>query len=177
MVSSKFNCKSIYTPQINKSIKLTASKYVTTKYYQGKFIPKFPQKYVGDSTQIIYRSSWELKFMNWCDNTPAVMSWSSEEIVIPYKCPTDNKVHRYFPDAKIQIVDKSNTTKTYIVEIKPKKQTKPPQQPKNKTKKFLQEVMIWGKNEAKWKAAKEWCLLRGYDFIILTEDELGIYSK
>lgn len=147
-----------------------------SKFHQGKFNPKHPEKYEGNPGLIIYRSSWELKFMNWCDSNPSVIKWSSEEFSIPYRCPTDNRVHRYFPDAKIQVVTSDNQVKTYIVEIKPDKQTRPPVPKQRKTKQFLYEVATWGKNEAKWKAATTWCKDRGYHFMIITEHHLGITS-
>ena len=53
-----------------------------------------PEKYVGDHTRIIFRSSYELKFMKWCDFTPSVVAWGSEEVVIPYLSPVDNHIHR-----------------------------------------------------------------------------------
>jgi hypothetical protein len=143
-------------------------------YYQGKYTPKNPEKYDGDPTIIIYRSSWELKAFNWCDTNSAVIKWSSEELVIPYRCPTDNRVHRYFPDLKLTVRDREGRTKTYIVEIKPDVQTRPPATPKRKTRRYIQEVMTWGKNEAKWKAAIEYCRDRGYEFKILTEHDLGV---
>lgn len=143
------------------------------QYYQGKYKPKHPNKYDGDPTNIIYRSSWELKFCNWCDYNPNVIQWSSEEVVIPYLCCTDNKVHRYYVDFKIQVKDKSNQIKTYLVEIKPQSQTQEPKKRK-KTKKYIQEVMLYGKNTSKWKAAQEYCKDRGWHFKIITEQELNI---
>lgn len=145
-----------------------------TKYYQGKYTPKNPSKYKGDPTNVIYRSSWELKFMVWCDNHSQVVEWASEETVIPYICPTDNRPHRYFVDFKIRVKEKDGSLQTYLVEIKPDKQTRPPIPPKRKTKAFITEVMTWGKNEAKWKAAEQYCKDRNYKFIILTEFTLGI---
>lgn len=144
------------------------------KYYQGKYKPKNPLKYVGDPTDIIYRSSWELKFMMWCDSNPNVIKWSSETTIIPYVCPTDNRPHRYFVDFKIQVRTSTDALKTYLVEIKPDAQTRPPETPKRKTKRYITEVMTWGKNDAKWRAAREFCKDRGYEFIILTEHHLGI---
>lgn len=144
------------------------------QYHQGKYKVKRPEKYKGDPTDVIYRSSWELKFMNWCDMNSAVIEWSSETTVIPYICPTDNRPHRYFIDFKIKVRDKDGNIKTYLVEIKPDKQTRPPETPKRKTKQYIHEVMTWGKNDAKWKYAREYCKDRGYEFIILTEHHLGI---
>lgn len=144
------------------------------KYHQGKYKVKHADKYAGDPTDVVYRSSWELKFMNWCDINPSVVKWSSETVIIPYLCPTDNRMHRYFCDFKIQVKTIDGNLKTYLVEIKPKKQTVPPIPPKRKTKQYIYEVMTWGKNSAKWDAARVYCKDRGYDFIILTEQDLGI---
>lgn len=139
-------------------------------YYKGKFKPKFPGKYAGDFNNIIYRSSWELKFMNWCDMNSAIVKWSSEETIVPYKCPTDGRLHRYFVDFKIQV----NSGKTYLVEVKPSMQTQPPVYPGKRTRRYLTESLTFMKNQAKWEAAERYCLDRGWEFKIITERELGI---
>ena len=144
------------------------------KYYQGKFKPKNPEKYAGDPTNIIYRSSWELKFMNWCDSSTNVLKYSSEETIIPYRCPTDNRLHRYFVDFRIQIRSRDGSIKTYLVEVKPDGQTKPPVYPGRKTKRYLTEAMTFMKNQAKWEAAVNYCKDRGWEFKIITEKELGL---
>lgn len=143
-------------------------------YHQQKYTPAHPEKYIGDPTDIFMRSSWETKFAQWCDHNPSVIQWSSETTIIPYKCPTDDRWHRYFVDFKIRIRDSSGNTSTYLVEIKPFSQTHPPKQSEKKTKRYITEVMTWGKNDAKWKAAREYCKDHGYQFIILTEHELGL---
>lgn len=143
-------------------------------YHKRKYTPINPQKYVGDPTNIIMRSSWETRFALWCDNNPSVIKWNSEETVVPYVCPTDNRRHRYFIDFRIQIRDKSGTLRTYLVEIKPDKQTRPPNVPSRKTKRFLIEAATYMKNEAKWKAATQYAKDRGWEFIILTEHHLGL---
>lgn len=143
-------------------------------YHKGRFVPKNPAKYSGDPTCVIYRSSWEAKFMAWADRNPAVLKWNSEETVIPYICPTDNRMHRYFVDFHIQTRNKQGELKSFLVEIKPAKQTVPPVPQQRVTKQYLTEVLTWGKNEAKWKAAREFCKDRGWEFVILTEKELGI---
>lgn len=120
------------------------------------------------------RSSWETRFANWCDKNPSIVRWSSEETVIPYICPTDNKLHRYFIDFKIKVQQKDGTTRTYLIEIKPLKQTFPPEFPGKRTKKYLVESYGFLKNQAKWKAATEYAKDRGWEFKILTEKELGI---
>lgn len=146
-------------------------------YHKRKYTPIHPEKYQGDPTDIIMRSSWETRFAQWCDNNSNVVQWSSETTVIPYICPTDNKRHRYFVDFKIQVKDANGGTKTYVVEVKPDKQTRPPEIPKRKSKQYINEVMTWGKNDAKWKAAREYCKDRGYEFVILTEYDLGIAKR
>lgn len=143
-------------------------------YHKGKFKPLNPEKYIGDPTQIIYRSSWERKFMAWCDRSNSVLKWQSEETVIPYRCPTDNRIHRYFVDFRIQIRDKQGVLKTYLVEVKPDSQTRPPVYPGKKTQKYLTEALTFMKNRAKWDAAEQFAKDRGWSFIILTEHHLGV---
>jgi hypothetical protein len=145
------------------------------KYNQGRFHPQNPEKYKGDHNNIIYRSSWEIKFMRYCDRNPSVLEWGSEEFFIPYLDPTTNKVRRYFPDFFIKVKTSKGEIKRYIIEVKPKRQTIPPQQtPKKRKKTFINEVMTYEKNIAKWKAAKEFCEDRKLEFKIITEDELGL---
>jgi hypothetical protein len=145
-----------------------------SKYLQGKYIVKNKEKYLGDYKNVIYRSSWELKFLAWCDNTDNVVGFSSEEIIVPYKSPIDNRFHRYFVDCFAKIKTKEGGIKSYLIEIKPKKQTKPPEIKKRVTKQYITEVTTWAVNEAKWKAATEFCADRGWEFKILTEDDLNI---
>ena len=142
--------------------------------YQGFFKPKNPQKYKGDPTNIVYRSSWELKLMFYLDKRQDIISWSSEEIIIPYRSPIDGKIHRYFPDFKVTKINKEGKKETVLIEVKPLHQTQPPKKQQKITKKYLTEVKNWGVNEAKWKAAQEYCNDRGWGFHIFTERELGI---
>ncbi len=144
--------------------------------YKGKYKVKRPQKYRGDYNNVVYRSSWELKFMNWCDTTDAILEWGSEIAVIPYVSPVDKRVHRYFVDFYIKIKDKTGNVEKYLVEIKPKKFTQEPTKPKKVTKQFLEEVFTYGVNQAKWKAAREFCEDRKWKFVVLTEDELNIHG-
>jgi hypothetical protein len=142
--------------------------------YTGVFKPKNILKYKGDVKNIVYRSSWELKFMVYLDNHKDVLEWSSEELIIPYRSPIDNKIHRYFPDFYVKRKDKDGKVEILIIEIKPKYQTKPPEKINKPNKRYIREVFTWGVNEAKWKAAKEYCEDRKYKFLILTEKELDI---
>lgn len=142
--------------------------------YKGIFKPSFPEKYIGDYKNIIYRSLWELKFMNYCDKNENIMKWSSEEIHIPYISPIDNRIHRYYPDFFIKYKDADGCIKESLIEIKPKRQVKEPKVGKKVSQKQIYEIKEYAKNQAKWKAAKEFCLDRRWDFKILTEDNLGI---
>jgi len=142
--------------------------------YSGKFTPKNPQKYKGDPTNIIYRSSWELKLMMWFDTHPDVLEWSSEEIVIPYRSPIDGKVHRYFPDFYVRKRNKDGMVETIIVEVKPFAQTQEPKKQSKVSKRYINEVKTWGINSYKWKAARDYCEDRKWKFQIITEKELGI---
>jgi len=143
-------------------------------FHKRIYKPLFPEKYAGDPTCIIMRSSWETRFASWCDKNPSVIKWSSEETVIPYRCPTDEKIHRYFVDFKIQIKNKDGALKTYLIEVKPAKQTQPPVYPGRNTQRYITESMTYIKNQAKWKAATDWAKDRGYEFKIITEYELGL---
>lgn len=142
--------------------------------YKGRFKVTNLSKYKSDATDVVYRSSWELKFMKWCDTNPSVLEWGSETVIIPYRSPVDSKVHRYFVDFYVKVKSKSNIITKYLVEIKPEKFTKPPEIPKKKTKRFIEEVFMYGVNQAKWKSADEFCKDRGMQFLVLTENDLGI---
>ena len=141
---------------------------------RGRYIPTYPKKYKGDPSNIIYRSLWERKFMVYCDRNDRILEWGSEEFFIPYRSPLDGKIHRYFPDFYVKVKTKQNTIKKWVVEVKPKAQTRPPRTPKRKTKKYITEVRNYAINDAKWKNAIEYCKDRNMEFIIITEDELGI---
>ena len=142
--------------------------------YKGKYKVRAPYKYKGDPTKVVYRSSWELKFMKYCDTNINILEWGSEEMYVWYRSPVDNRPHRYFPDFYIKAKESNGQIKKYIIEVKPKKQTAPPAKPKRQTKGYLREAFEYARNQAKWKAANEWCIDRGFEFKVLTEKELGI---
>ena len=144
---------------------------------KGLYKPKFPQKYKGNPCNIVFRSSWEYKLMKYFDLSSNIVEWQSEELWIPYRSPVDRKVHRYFPDFLIRVVDKEGNKTTKIIEVKPKKQTIPPEvktKGTKHTKRYLTEVLTYGINSAKWKAAKDYCSDRKWEFLIFTEKELGL---
>ena len=142
--------------------------------YKGYFKPRFPEKYKGDANNIIYRSLWERHCMVYFDQNPNIIKWCSEEVIIPYKSPIDGRYHRYFPDFLIQVKNKHDAVETYLIEVKPYKETHEPKKRQRVTKNYLYEVKTWGINSAKWKAAEEFCADRKWKFMILTEKELGI---
>ena len=143
-----------------------------SKYYQGIFKPKNKDKYAGDSSNIIYRSSWELRMLNYLDCHPDVIYYASEEFSIPYISPVDGRVHRYFPDFLVKKKAKDGMTETLVVEIKPHCQTKPPKQ--IDSKRLLNEAKQYAINQAKWKAAEQFCADRKWKFVVITENELGL---
>ena len=145
------------------------------KTHKGRFKPNNPKKYRGDHTQIIYRSSWEAKFMRYLDQHPDVLEWESEEFFIPYESPIDGKIHRYFPDFRVKKRNRDGTINTVIIEIKPQKETLPPARQEKVTKRYLQEVQTYGINMSKWDAAEKFCKDRGWEFLVLTEKHL--YGK
>ncbi len=142
--------------------------------YKGRYQPNNPLKYKGNFRNIIYRSLWELKFMKYCDGNKNILEWGSEEIFLPYRSPLDNRIHRYFPDFYIKVKESTGHVKKYLIEVKPKKQCTEPKPQKKKTKGYIYEVYEYARNQAKWKAAKEFCADRRWEFKVLTEDELGI---
>jgi hypothetical protein len=142
--------------------------------YKGKFIPTNTKKYRGNPTNIIYRSLWERKFMVYCDLNQNILEWGSEEIIIPYRSPLDSRVHRYFPDFYIKVLEANGNVQRYIIEIKPKRQCQEPKVQSKKTKKYIYEVTEYAKNQAKWEAATDYCADRRWQFKVLTEDDLGI---
>ena len=142
---------------------------------KGLYKPTNPKKYRGNVHKIVYRSSYEAKLMMELDNNPNVVWWASEETSIPYVSPIDNRIHRYYPDFLVGLIDKDGKSKTLMIEVKPQHETRQPERPQGKpTKRYIREVMTWGVNNAKWKSAKQFCEDRLWEFQIFTERELGI---
>lgn len=141
--------------------------------YHGKFVPKHPEKYKGNAKNIVYRSSWEQKVMRQLDLHPQVEWWASEELPIKYVSPIDQRIHRYFPDFIVKVRKADGTSATYILEVKPQSQTVL-RSPKRQTRKFLEEVKTYAVNQAKWKAADEFCQDHGWEFKVITEHDLGL---
>lgn len=135
--------------------------------YKGKYRVKNINKYAGDHTKVTYRSLWERNAFRWCDSSPRVSKWNSEEVVVPYLCQLDKKMHRYYTDLLVCL-----DGEVILVEIKPKKETTPPKKPTRTTKRYVNEVTTYIKNTDKWTHAKVYAEKRGWKFEIWTEDTL-----
>ena len=139
---------------------------------RGYYKIKDLKKYKGDPTKCIYRSLWERKFMIYCDNNPSIIQWASEELAIPYYSQVDKKMHKYYIDFWIKVKQKDNVIKHFLIEIKPEKQTKKPERKSKREKRYLNEMVQWETNTAKWNAAQEFCNKNNIEFLILTEKQL-----
>lgn len=140
--------------------------------YKGRFIPKNPEKYIGDERDLRYKSLWERTLMKRFDRLSSVQSWGYEVLSVPYISPIDGRYHRYIPDFWIKTRNKKGITKCSLIEVKPKHQTEKPKEPKRKSRRYLSECMTYEVNLSKWEAAKKFCELRGWKFLILTEEEI-----
>jgi len=141
------------------------------KFSQGFFTPTHPEKYIGKGS-IKYRSSWELRFMNFLDTHPSVKQWASESISIKYENPVAKKVKSYVPDFFIIYEDANGNRKGELVEIKPHKETTLEAAGRS-VKNQIQAVV----NQAKWEAAKEFCKRNGINFRVVTEHDMFTNTK
>lgn len=111
--------------------------------------------------------------MSYLDQHPQVTEWASEEFYVPYIHPVDKRTHRYFPDFWVR--KRTNEgTEVLVIEVKPSNQTRVPTKDNKKQKTFINEALTYEINQAKWKAAKEFCDDHKWKFMIVTEKELGI---
>lgn len=138
-----------------------------------QFEPKNINRYIGDYTKIISRSSWETKFMRWCDTHPSVIKWSSETVVIPYYSTCEDKNRRYFMDFFVSYKTNAGKNQKLLIEIKPFSQTIPPKKRgRKKLETYLNEQKTYQVNQDKWKAAAQYAKGYGWGFFIMTEYEL-----
>ena len=134
------------------------------RYKQGYINPRSCKKLFEQFSRdnIIYRSSYELKFIMWLENNNKVKRWGSECFYIPYLY-FDGTTHKYYPDYFVEMVDGSKM----VIEIKPYNQT---QKPINENSWAAKE---YTKNICKWKAAMDFCESKGYIFKVLTEKTIN----
>ena len=140
--------------------------------YKSKYKPENPTKYIGNPNNIICRSLWERKMCKYLDRNKNVIKWASEELSIAYRSPIDKKLHKYYPDFIAEIKENGNSVQTYLIEVKPDKQTKPPIKKKKITKTYHMNMRTFLVNEAKWEAAEKFCSDNDWKFTILTEKQL-----
>lgn len=136
-----------------------------SKYRQGEFTPKHPEKYIG-KYPLIWRSSWELVFMQKMDEHPNVLQWASESISIPYVNPLTKKPSLYYPDFFVVYIDKHDKKHYELIEIKPKSHSL-----LEKAKNLYDQAQLVI-NTAKWQAAQAFCRRRNITFRVLTEEQL-----
>jgi len=164
------------------------------RFNQGFFNPVNKEKYSGDLSSLpIYRSSWEYKFMHFCDMNPNIVKWSSEKIAIPYISPIDIikenltptykdiKYRNYYVDFIIKVKTPNDTNVTWLVEIKPLKQTKKPENIKGNTttkkiNNYNKDMITYLVNKAKFEAALKYAKSKNMKFGVLTEDKTGNFT-
>ena len=137
-----------------------------SRYAQGKFNPKNPEKYIGGKVPT-YRSGWEFQFMKFCDENQSVTNWASEAIRIPYRNPLTGKQTVYVPDFFISYADKSTKKRVELIEVKPANQAMRERLGNSKHNQAHYVV-----NQAKWEAAKKVCKSKGWKWSIMTEKQL-----
>lgn len=134
-------------------------------YAQGKFQCKNPAKYIGKG-QPTYRSGWEMVFMQFCDNNPAILNWASESINIPYRNPFTGKSTIYVPDFLIIYEDKNGQKHAEVIEIKPSTEATMESARNTRDRAYV------ALNHAKWSAANAWCKQQGLTFRVITENQI-----
>jgi hypothetical protein len=137
-----------------------------SRFAQGKFNLKNPQKYAGTRTPT-YRSSWEWAMMKFCDENPNVSQWASEAIKIPYRDPLTGKYTIYVPDFFIVYTDRNGSNRVELIEVKPENQTD-----KRKLGRSRANQAHWIRNQAKWEAARAWCKQKKIAFRVITENDI-----
>ena len=142
-----------------------------SKYAQGTFQIKNPEKYVGKKTPT-YRSGWEHVFMTFCDNNPAILQWASEAIHINYQNPLTGRNTIYVPDFFIVYADKSGQTHAEVIEVKPTKETT--LEAAGKSPRAQAAAIV---NAAKWQAARAFCSAHNLVFRVVTEKDIFYQGK
>jgi hypothetical protein len=136
-----------------------------SKYSQDFYTPKNPDKYIGKKKPF-YRSSWEFKFMEFCDNNPAVIQWASEAIHVNYRNPFTKKSTIYVPDFLIIYVDANGVKHGEVIEVKPSKETT------FEAAKSARDKAAVVLNMHKWDAAKKFCATQGLVFRVVNESDI-----
>ena len=145
------------------------------QYYQGVYIPNNPQKVLNPNpNDLIYRSGWERQFMVYLDNNKFIAKWGSELFPIMYMSPKDNRQHRYYPDFITVTKNEDGKPRVTMIEVKPYKETQEPVAKGKRKARYIKECVTYSVNQAKWEYARAYCRQRGWHFLIMTENELGV---
>jgi hypothetical protein len=143
---------------------------------QGYFKPHHPEKYKGDASAIIYRSSWELKFLQYCDQNDAVVEYAAEPVGIAYFNPILKKPATYWIDCYMKTKGRDGTVTKWLIEVKPNKYLEKPQPPARLTESqmlsFARHAKAYIINSAKFEAAKDYAANNNMKFGIITENFL-----
>ena len=143
------------------------------KFIQAYYVPVNPDKYIGDLSKIFCRSSYELVACRWLDLTPEIVKWNLEGVSIPYYDPVRDKMRIYIMDFVAQAIQPNGIDKIFLIEVKPKKQTKKPTLTSRTSQAtYTAAVNLYLTNSAKWEAAKLYAENKGYKFLLWTEDDL-----
>ncbi|ASD52079.1 endonuclease [Pseudomonas phage PspYZU05] len=129
----------------SEETRLKHSNTVKQKILDGKFTPKSNNRRTWKRLYkdgFAFRSSWELKFYNYCLVNDIDVEY--ESLRIPYEF--EGSTHIY-------ITDFISHTEKMVYEIKP-------------------NSMMDSKALAKKKYASEWCKENGYEYVFITEDFL-----
>lgn len=135
-----------------------------SRYKQGYINPKSCTKLFESqrNEKIIYRSSYEKRFIMWLEKSGKVLHWGSECVCIHYT-GADGQPHHYYPDYVVEFTDGTKS----LIEIKPYNQTVKPDP------RCQWAVEEFKKNMLKWTAAKAFCERNGMSFKILTEHTIN----
>jgi hypothetical protein len=142
-----------------------------SRFAQGKYTLKNPDKYVGNKSPT-YRSSWEFAFCRFCDEHPSVEKWASEAIKIPYRNPLTGRYTVYVPDFFIAYANKGGKQQVELIEVKPANQAF--RQNVGRSKHNQAHYIV---NKAKWEAAQAYCKQKGIRFRIVTENDIFMGTK
>lgn len=155
-----------------KSLKPRSGK--RSRFKQGYFNVSESLKYVSKHEPCIYRSSYEYKFMQWCERSVVVRTWDSESISVKYTCPLTGKQRNYWLDFTLT----THKDEKWLIEVKPHKEVNDVKRFSRRMsnassdaerKRLCQAHKTAAMNWSKWNAAKEYCNRHGFRFVIVTE--------
>lgn len=159
----------------------------TQKYHQGLYVPQNMDKLIKANNEggVYYRSGLEKKMMIYLDLNDKIARWCSEYIKIPYEKTEWSSVrkdfettqHTYYPDFYYELQRPDGTLSKVVAEVKPYSETVEPIIRENMNSKQIRNLeyslKTYNKNLQKWKYMIEYCQRKGFEFIIITEKQLG----